>query len=410
MAKIEVYKNQSGTISGDFFATQLSEPTKKLSEKEIYNILLTLEKLPVENRKIEQDDIYAYYKKNDILVKLNEYKELSQDENIAKYMASISKNTVKKPKKAERKNKHANKLVAIAMSGAILLFAQTLNKQIKETKVNEKIIPKKTAEQVDETINIETQAAKNEIYTETAPIVTTTQVNTQVEQLQEYQQYQENVFNNNYGNGYSNNYNYVISLSIEDERDDEKYQYVKENYDEILNKYAEMYGIDVKLIKAIATQESGIHNPEINSSGAIGLMQVQYNIWVGQELSAYNFQTQEMEKIIDNKKKLSELEYSVKVGTMILRNYLERTDYNLIAATFGYNKGVTGVLAEAGEYLNSPEELNWLEDARNIPYGDDYYPEHVFRYVGPDENISIRKKDGSYINYYIQADTRTRTY
>lgn len=67
----------------------------------------------------------------------------------------------------------------------------------------------------------------------------------------------------------------MLRISADDWVDTDKYYVAKAYYFETITKYANMYGIDPNLVLAVATHESGIHSEQTNSSGAIGLFQIQ---------------------------------------------------------------------------------------------------------------------------------------
>lgn len=410
MIRIEVYQDRSGTIVGDLFANQSEEPTKKLSEKDIFTVLNGLGDKKVNKRKVTQDTLYVTYNREKIEVAINEYNQISLNPIISKYMANVARNTIHKPKKVQRKNKYSKYGLGLLTVGAIYLITQATGEaQIAENlnKREEAKEPSRIEISIDETdqaLGTNTYSQSKEMeYVIPAEKKETPKV--KIAPLNHTPNTPKTV-TPTYNHASSD---YKISLSFEDERDGEKYQFVEANYGNLIEKYANMYGVDAKIIKAIATQERGVHSSTIDPGGGIGLMQVQYNVWAGHEVSSYNFETGEYETITVDGEKLQDLEYVIKIGTKIYRHYLERADYNVVAATFGYNKGITGVIATASSYLNDPEDLSWVEDARNLPNGDDFYPENVFRYVG-EEELNIRKNDGSYITYQVESSARNRTH
>ena len=410
MIRIEVYQDRSGTIVGDLFANLSEEPTKKLSEKDVCTVLNGLGEKKVNKRKVTQDTLYVTYNREKIEVVINEYNQISLNPIISKYMANVARNTIHKPKKVQRKNKYSKYGLGLLTVGAIYLITQSTGEaQIAENlnKREEAKEPSRIEFSIDETdqalgANTYRQSEEMEYVIPAAKQETPKVEIAPLNHTPNKPQTAVPTYN-------SASYNYRISLSFEDERDGEKYQFVEANYGNLIEKYANMYGVDAKIIKAIATQERGVHSSTIDPGGGIGLMQVQYNVWAGHEVSSYNFETGEYETITVDGDKLQDLEYVIKIGTKIYRHYLERADYNVVAATFAYNKGITGVIATANSYLNDPEDLSWVEDARNLPNGDDFYPENVFRYVG-EEKINIRKNDGSYITYQVESSARNRTH
>jgi len=74
-------------------------------------------------------------------------------------------------------------------------------------------------------------------------------------------------------------YSYDIDIPFNDRTDSPKYITCKEKYGELITKYSNMYGLDPNLMIAVATQESGVHTPYDETTGAIGLMQIEKSVW-----------------------------------------------------------------------------------------------------------------------------------
>lgn len=138
---------------------------------------------------------------------------------------------------------------------------------------------------------------------------------------------------------------YLIHSAIKEElnvgslSESEKLKYVEENYSDIISKYSNMYGLDANLITAIATQERGKHSNRVDDGGAIGLMQIQVNVWNGEDITVYNYETGKEEKIHITLDKLKDVNFNIKVGCAIFQNYLKQMNGNLVAAIQSYNMG-----------------------------------------------------------------------
>lgn len=133
-----------------------------------------------------------------------------------------------------------------------------------------------------------------------------------------------------------------FNISFSDRTKDEKAINTKNEYYDIISKYAKMYGVDADLMTAIATQEKGVHSSEIDPGGGIGLMQIQYDVWVGNNVSAYNFDTKSSDTLPVTKDNIGELKTNIKIACMYFQNCLVSMNYNVPAALCAYNWGISG--------------------------------------------------------------------
>lgn len=210
-----------------------------------------------------------------------------------------------------------------------------------------------------------------------------------------------------------------IFIDYGDNSQTEKAFKTQEYYGDIIKKYSDIYGLDYRLVTAIATQERGIHSEVMDSGGAIGLMQVQKSVWSNQKLTAYNFQTKENETIVVDPQKLSNLDYNIKVGCMIFQTVMRYFDYNILASIQGYNMGVGSVKKILNKYslevnksideiLQNQEDSEWLKYRNMISAGDKKYIEHVLSWMGPNIYIENIKKDGETVNLCINNQENTK--
>ncbi len=186
----------------------------------------------------------------------------------------------------------------------------------------------------------------------------------------------------------------VYSFDYEDRSNSEKSNYAKENYTDLVSKYATTYGLDSKLVMAILTQENAYN--EINNSniGANGVMQIE-SIWNGYDISAYNYETGNVDKERIDSSSLANPEYAIKIGCMILNNqyatlynkyYLNGTitkDEVIIATVISYNKGITAICNLINNYGK-----DFTSHISETLGGDNDYLKHVFSYL---EDMSIIK-------------------
>ena len=169
--------------------------------------------------------------------------------------------------------------------------------------------------------------------------------------------------------------------------------------------YAEMYGVDPNLMCAIAMQESSLNHKECIPGGSmysgygVGLMQLESPS--GQEISAYNYKTGEVDTEYITMTNACDPVKNIKIGCMIFQNSLNYNKGNALLAIQSYNYGqgmVDLVLEEA--YVNSSdikneyENIKWVDfmkDAHNNPskyilgwkeskYGDGNYLANVLRF------------------------------
>lgn len=186
----------------------------------------------------------------------------------------------------------------------------------------------------------------------------------------------------------------VYSFDYEDRSNSEKSNYARENYGDLVSKYATTYGLDSKLVMAILTQENAYN--EINNSniGANGVMQIE-SIWNGYDISAYNYETGNVDKERIDSASLANPEYAIKIGCMILNNqyatlynkyYLNGNitkDEVIIATVISYNKGITAICNLINNYGK-----DFTSHISETLGGDNDYLKHVFSYL---EDMSIIK-------------------
>ena len=201
-----------------------------------------------------------------------------------------------------------------------------------------------------------------------------------------------------------------VYLDYEDRSDKEKAYITRAYYEGMITKYAKMYGIDPNLAIAVATQESktGIHTTVTDPGGATGLMQIQNEVWIGENVTAYNFETKQDETINVTLNKIKDVEYNIKIGCMILQNSLEYMNYNTLAALQCYNMGygnMNKILTKCseetnksiGEILSNVKDTKWMDYRKIIRVGDQQYVEKVLSWIGSEIEISNIKTDGSLI-------------
>ncbi len=187
-------------------------------------------------------------------------------------------------------------------------------------------------------------------------------------------------------------------------------------YEDIFEKYAARYGLDKNLLIALAAQESsGEHYEHIESGPACGIMQIEKAIHIGTTISAYNFDTQQMEKVEITADKLKDIDSNIQIGSMILRNYIENNNYNIPLSLQTYNFGpgnMTKVLetcsdlekVDVNQMRNNPTNNKWLNYRAFLNIGDSKYVEHVFSFLNNNSELTVLKRDNSKVSINITND------
>lgn len=194
-----------------------------------------------------------------------------------------------------------------------------------------------------------------------------------------------------------------FNIDFSDRTSAEKAVSAKSNYYSLVSKYAKTYGIDKDLMMAIGTQEKGVHSTEIDPGGGVGLMQMQYQVWVNQDVKAYNFDTNSWESFHVTDSNIRELDTNIKIACMYFQNCLVNMDYNVPAALCAYNWGMTSTKNKLSEFsqdrglsLNEVLEANdtsWI-NLFNVN-GDTSlaYPKMVLSYYDSSKPIENEKID-----------------
>lgn len=96
-------------------------------------------------------------------------------------------------------------------------------------------------------------------------------------------------------------------------------------YKNIFNTCGNIYGIDPNLLIAQATQESGGDISVNFNQPDIGIMQIEWEAWVGEKISAYNYKTRKFDTVKITKDNLCDLDSHIKIATMILQSNINAT-------------------------------------------------------------------------------------
>lgn len=210
-------------------------------------------------------------------------------------------------------------------------------------------------------------------------------------------------------------YSYDIDIPFNDRTDSPKYINCKEQYGELITKYANMYGLDPNLMIAVATQESGVHNPYDETTGAIGLMQIEKSVWNNKSITVYNYETKEKETLDITLDTMRNLESNIKLGCMIMREQMDYMRNNPVAALWSYNYGYGNMNTVLNAYANdlgiskndvldNYYDFSYITNkfyANLVSHGDSYYVEHVLSYMGDNPNLVMNVSDDKVIELNI---------
>lgn len=358
----------------------------KLEQKSLYNILNAL---AFRHKEINSmDDSYSYVtfeniKGSELKYLIEQEKEREQEEQIykeekenQKFKPTPRKNT----HKVVRKNRFKKNTIIVASTATVMLLAGIGLTNIGITRDNPK-----------SEISYEPPVSVEEIITEP-----------QTNDNYEYENYNENQ-NQNVNN------EEIIDLNVEENTQNEKYLYCKNNYGDLITKYANIYGIDPNLAIAVFTHERGYHSDVMDPGGAIGLCQVQLDVWNNQDVKAYNFETNSWDTYNIKEENIKNLEENIKAGVMILQDSLRQVSYMVFQGVQNYNYGLGNLnvaFRNSGlnsEQLNEQNNKDWLQYRDLIKGGDPQYIEHVFQYIPSDTTLHFKTPDGQEINLHYVA-------
>ena len=192
----------------------------------------------------------------------------------------------------------------------------------------------------------------------------------------------------------SNNQNVEIFSFNYDNQEASENVIRSNNYINYYIKYGKQYGIDPKLLMAIVSQESsGIHEGFIDEP-AVGAMQIQ-NVWNGESVTAYNFNTHSYETEHIDWYSLDDLDLNIKTGTMIFASYLEQLDYDLPKTIAGYNIGI-GAIKSMGD--------SWQDQIQYYTSGDNKYYKKVLSFLPDGQEIKVMKPNGEEKTFIIDNE------
>ena len=129
-------------------------------------------------------------------------------------------------------------------------------------------------------------------------------------------------------------------------------------FEQYVQRYAELNGVDENLVFAIIKRESNFRPNAVSHADARGLMQLMPDtaIDVSQRMGIYNFSVDE----------LFDPAVNIRFGVWYIRHLLEMFDGNLVNALAAYNAGQGRVK----EWLSNPENVGEDGSLINIPIAE----------------------------------------
>lgn len=206
--------------------------------------------------------------------------------------------------------------------------------------------------------------------------------------------------------------------------DVDKQQYAYENYHELVNKFANKWGLSPNIPMSVLTQESG--GKETN------LMQIQFISWKDMPITGYNYEkgeyqtivlTDEPEKYINkgymtiSRNDLKNAYTNISIGTLLLEYSIKHMDYHISAGLQAYNFGVTNmdrVLEETviqtgqskEDILSDQANTSFTDYTDIVDVGDKDYLSHVVRFNLDDEfYINEMNSDGEVVTHTVKINT-----
>lgn len=215
-----------------------------------------------------------------------------------------------------------------------------------------------------------------------------------------------------------NNYDTVYIDHIDVSKSEKAYSAYL-NYFDVISKYARMYGLDEKLMMAVATQENGVHTTDL-ARPAIGLMAVE-TYWIGKDITGYNFETQSYKTLHITPENLQNLEFNIEASCILFQNGLMVVDYNPILGLQEYNMGDPNmqIILEAysqasgrskEDIINDKTDIGWLAYTHLPGEGDPEYVPNVLSFDGDECTIVNIRPDGVKVGITIKNPEKTKIY
>lgn len=405
------YNNNTGEYEQEAYGSEVTDMLHRVVRRPVADVRgfkkndknSLLVEFPGFNIKvIDIDGLEKYESELEPLV--NSLTTYVENKEISKYKEASKKQG---PPKVSRENKHAHKHAIAALLTVCIMVTGTLStiaSVIKGDKGELPLVPKTSITELnpdfgEDELGGEHIATKPGISTPvTTPNSTTPTINDNIIETPDITP--------------------PIIVDYVNQYDTPKAENTRLLYGDLITKYSNMYGVDPELMIAIATQERGVHGEVMDDGGATGLMQIQNSVWIGSEISAYNFETEKYDKFTITNDMAKNLETNIQIGCMYFQNCLGYVNYNIPLAIQTYNFGIGNMRkvmdvygAVAGktrkEIAANPEDIGWLEYRTQIKVGDSLYLNHVLSWMGDSASITVQKKDGEIVEAHFANSSMT---
>lgn len=376
---------------------------------------------------------------NSMSIKIENYKETLNHEFLGRLKKNIVRtidnhgyiniqNQKNLKRKINRNNKHVGKTITkvtvfvLAVGTSINIFSSAL-KNVEAEKIES--IPKEsiviTAEDIPTNLETnviyaqeETQDLEDIDNVETLDVTLSEEnelPNSEIENTTA--SFEENLIQDA---KYTSSETKTVSLEFEDLSKTEKAENARNNYYTLIEEKAKLFGVDSELMLGIFTQERGVHSDTIDDGGGIGIAQIQYSVWINQDINAYklNSETGQYQKITlkVTDEMMRNLETNIELGCMVFQNCLEYSNYNIPIAIQMYNMGYGSIYdilniyanskgIEVSDVLSNPNDLGWLE-FRYLKPGDPEYLENVNKWIEKNSFTVYNFKENKYIETSFQ--------
>lgn len=448
MRKIEIYEDPHRKVTLRQYRHDSEKPEFTLKDEQVLEYLQKTSSIDIENIEIKESssrkslrittgscviDLIDLKKLDSHEVHLHPlFRKIDKELTDKKIRELKSASSRKEPPKTSRTNKYSNCLMKIGVGLTTLVLGAGLIATALPTEAVSQDIDNGTViiatddsyvapniedglnEITDNTISLD--EVENVINNDTE--IEQTEFSGENSQLKEEQTLIQNLETDNTP---VNNID-AVEFNYEDNYDSDKAVTTRAKYGYMISLYAERYGLDPNLMIAIATQERGEHSTTMDSGGATGIMQIQNDVWLGEKIQAYNYETGKYDSFVVDINKIQNLETNIQIGCMYFQNCLNYMNYNIPAAIQCYNMGsgnmdmiLNAYANDAGmtkdDVLKTQVDNNWM-DYRYLTngVGDANYVENVVRWLGTDKTVSVLNGNSNAVDLKISSNASIKTF